>query len=295
MGSLDNRQASACLFLGARTLGDRAGCVKPPCVTGFGALPLYDLPEIDGATTRFFQAIVRRIRAEGVDVDNTRVHDDPPRYRDSRLLFAQVCGRPLVTELSDVLEPIAAPVFSSSGCAPGHYRSAIVATASELSSPHQLRGRRVAVNGFSSHSGWSALVDAVGVASDEVSHAFSRITVTGSHAASIEAVLQGHCEGAAVDAVSLDLLGRHRPAMGHALRVIGWSLESWAPPFVVRRDSRVHETVYRAIEGALQDIGRETREALGLSEIRRVELSDYESIARLAAASPPPQSWRTVE
>lgn len=64
---------------------------------------------------------------------------------------------------------------------------------------------------------------------------FGRRVRTGSHAASVAAILNGSLDGAAIDSTVLSRMKRERPELGEQLRVV----DSWGPfpvqPIVVRR------------------------------------------------------------
>ena len=147
------------------------------------------------------------------------------------------------------------------------------------------------MNDFSSHSGWSALIQTVDVAREDIDDAFAAIYRTASHSSSIDAVVRGQCDGAAIDAVTLDLLQHHRPSQCRDLRVIGWSPEAMAPPFVVPRRSELLGGMHEAITVALEEAGTDVCDLLGFRAVQSVSMNDYAEIERLARRSPAPRRW----
>jgi ABC-type phosphate/phosphonate transport system substrate-binding protein len=88
---------------------------------------------------------------------------------------------------------------------------------------------------------------------------FARRVRTGSHLASLEAVLGGHIDSAALDSVALSLLLRERPELRARLRIV----DSFGPfpiqPVVVRRD--LGRELRAGIARALLGLGADTQEA----------------------------------
>jgi ABC-type phosphate/phosphonate transport system substrate-binding protein len=102
---------------------------------------------------------------------------------------------------------------------PGCYRSAIVARAADHGGDVvDWLGRRAAVNGLTSLSGWISLRLGLLGALDPWP---GEVVVTGSHVASLAAVADGTADVAAIDAVTLGLLRRHRPAALAGLAIVG--------------------------------------------------------------------------
>lgn len=104
---------------------------------------------------------------------------------------------------------------------------------------------------------------------------FGRRVQTGSHDASIEAVLNGAIDAAAIDSTVLARARRERPGLGERLRVV----ESWGPfpiqPIVVRRE--LGQTLAARIADALLDLHLVCRDAgrlRGLGLERCVPIDD---------------------
>ena len=84
------------------------------------SLAMYrDPPVIAGATRGLWAYLSGRLRAAGMaDVpealDEAVAHD--AAWRDPRLLLAQTCGYPLMTQLRGQVRMVATPVYDHPGC-----------------------------------------------------------------------------------------------------------------------------------------------------------------------------------
>jgi len=94
---------------------------------------------------------------------------------------------------------------------------------------------------------------------------FGRRVQTGSHAASIDAILDGEVDGASIDSTVLARARRERPDLGERLRV----LDSWGPfpvqPVVVR--SELGATWPARIADAMLDLGTVHRDSARMREL----------------------------
>ena len=198
------------------------------------SLPMYDLPELRRATRAWWAGLARAFSAAGVG-DVPQVLTDPAdraaHWLDRRLLFSQACGRNYVRELSGHVRLVATPRYAAPGCDGPCYRSLLVVGGdSDLEPAADMSTVRAAVNGFDSHSGWIALcagVSAAGARPD-----FAGISVTGSHAASMEAVRRGEADLCAVDCVTFALLERHAPDRVAGVKVVGRSPAATGLPYI---------------------------------------------------------------
>ncbi len=166
-------------------------------------------------------------------------------WREPGLMLAQCCWGPLRLGLDAWLRVLAQPDYSDVPGGRGPcYRSAVVArdgaacpvpagTGAALPAG-LLAGRRLAVNGRDSLSGWIALADDLG---DDPATLAASVQQTGSHRASVRAVAAGDADIAAIDCRSWALACAHEPAAG-ALRVIGWTAERPGLPYVTSRHTR---------------------------------------------------------
>ncbi len=252
---------------------------------GLAALPMYDRPELAAETDAFWAALREAIRDRGLDAPETLTRNRPPRlvWSAPELVLAQTCGLPYVSALARRVGLVGTPSYALDGVGPGQYRSAlVVAEQNPATDLAGLRGAVAAINARDSQSGYAALMHAA------APHAvngrfFSEAVITGSHAASIQAVAGGRAHLAAIDAVSWALAERFDRATGR-LRVLAWTDPVPGLPLITgspRKAAAVAEAAAEAI-GAL---AATTRSALLLTGFARTAPKDYVVIRdRLAAA-----------
>lgn len=168
------------------------------------ALPMYDRPEIRGATDAFWGHIRDALDQVGLAAPKTLTRDGDlwAIWQDPRLVLAQTCGLPFRLRLHDKVALVATPDYGLPGCPPGYYNSVIIARPGPLPAHPCL-----AINDPLSQSGWSALVS--WLTSQKM--AYGAVMVTGAHTASALAVAEGRADLAAIDAQTWRLMLRHTP------------------------------------------------------------------------------------
>ena len=224
------------------------------CVT----LPMYAEPELHSAIERWWVGVACHLREHGVaDAPDALTWSDD-RYREWRspeLLFSQTCGHPLVHSLGNSVQVVATPHYGAPGCDGPRYRSFIVVHEdTEAQSVGDLRGRRLAVNGRDSWSGyrvWRRVLSG----SDDIKDVFCHIVPTGSHRASIRSVRERHADVCAVDCVSYALLGARSPDELACTRILDRSPLQPALPFITGAATTTDELtrIRNALFAALAD------------------------------------------
>jgi ABC-type phosphate/phosphonate transport system substrate-binding protein len=182
-------------------------------------------------------------------------------WRHPGLVFAQTCWGPMkTTGLQSHVGVVGQLDYSNwRGGLCDKYRSAIVMRLVDANHPASLvpnlivptwsndsmgppgwilecRGKRLAVNGLDSMSGYLALADDLveaGAISDarNTDQFFGDLIMTGSHRSSIRAVAEGWADVAAIDCRSWALALRHE-ATARALTVVGWTRPRPGLPFI---------------------------------------------------------------
>ena len=251
------------------------------------SLPMYDLPEIRRATRVWWAGLARGFAAAGLDSVPrilTEPADRSAHWRDRRLWFSQACGRNYVRELAGHVRLVATPCYAAPGCDGPLYRSLLLGRADPGPGPAADMSRaRVAINGFDSHSGWVALcaaVSAAGAAPD-----FADIRVTGTHAASMEAVRRGEADLCAVDCVTFALLERHAPDRVAGLGFKGWTPAAPGLPYITGAGTgpaelaRLRDGLDRALEAP--DLAS-VRDSLFIERCEVLADSDYDRVRDMA-------------
>ena len=252
------------------------------------SLPMYDLPELREATDAFWSAIADRLRNRGVPAPLMLERSGESleaSWTDPQLLLSQTCGFPLMTALKDHVAIVATPVYRAPGCDGPYHRSAIIvpvgSTAETLADLH---GLRCAINSPTSNTGMNLLRFEVSTLAR--GNAFFGATIlTGSHLASVESLAEGRADVAAIDAVTLALLRRHRPSLVKNVRTLGWTVRTPGLPFITsgRRNDWMRAMLGQvladvALEPRLQDV----RDALLLTTLVSLPHAHYRSIIHLA-------------
>ena len=199
------------------------------------SLPMYCEAEVRPATERWWAGLARHLRDRGVSgVPDTLTwpEDYYGHWRSPALLFSQTCGYPLVNSIAPAVKLVATPSYDTPGCdGPRYAAHVVVPESAKAQSIGDLQGKRLAVNGTNSFSGyhvWRHLLPA----GDQVQSFFGQITATGSHRASIRCIAAGEADACAVDCVTHALLSDNAREELRGTRILTSSPTAPAMPFV---------------------------------------------------------------
>ena len=253
------------------------------------SMPMYDIPEVRKALDDLWCGLSHSLRREGlVDVPDKLLHgvDVNVLWGDSMLFFSQCCGYDLINRYAGKLQPLATPHYGAEGCEGSRYASVVV-VAEDVPATDVLRmpGAVCAVNGTESHSGMNALRGLIAPRSRD-GRFFSKVRVSGSHAASLEMLRNREADVASIDCVTYALLQSYRPEALSGTRMLGWTDRAPAIPYVTR--SAMDNDAVVCIRTALHDIFenpdfRTTRQALYLKSLEVLPVQVYEEITGLQA------------
>ncbi|NPD66231.1 PhnD/SsuA/transferrin family substrate-binding protein [Lichenicola cladoniae] len=247
------------------------------------ALPMYDLPELRPHTQALWQAIAGVIGRAGIAAPAVLGQPDDlaAHWRDPAVLLSQTCGYPLLS-LPDHVRVVATPVYEAPGCEGPRYRSAIIVHRdAEAGSLSAMRGRVCAINSIDSNSGMNLLRVTVAPLAGKNAF-FGDLIVTGSHAASIDAVGRGTADLAAIDCVTFALLRRYRPALVDRVRLLDWTVASPGLPLVTAQGEATRLALRRALtEIATDPAHRETCRALLIEGFVELDRDAYDAVQRL--------------
>ena len=230
-----------------------------------------------GMRTQFVEAMPWQERERGFDRGDIEV--------------CWMCGWPYALRAdspSAGLDLIAAPVMAHPRYLdqPIYFSDIVVHADSEFASFKDLRGASWAYNEPMSHSG--DMVVRHFLASQKIYDGFFGSAVeSGSHAASIDLILNRSVDGSAIDSTVLEAMLRRRPEMKPLLRIIDTVGPSPAPPWVVR--SSMPQDLRDALRNAFLAMheSSEGRAILREAAVLRFEaVSDtyYDPIRTMAAA-----------
>jgi ABC-type phosphate/phosphonate transport system substrate-binding protein len=219
------------------------------------SLGMYDPRWLHHANDMLWQAIAARLRAQGLtDVPASLTRDRPldAIWTAPDLLLAQTCGYPLTTRLGAAVTLLATPVYDAAGCDGARHRSALLVRrddpAPDLAA---LAGRRVAINARDSNTGMNLLRAGVAPLAQN-GRFFGAVVETGAHRRSVCAVIAGHADLAAIDAVTLALLRDRYRAIDRRVRVLGWTAGSPGLPLIT--SARQSAATIAALRAALADV-----------------------------------------
>src|SRR5262245_25059595 len=250
------------------------------------SLPMYDLPEAAAATDGWWQAIARAMRREGIaDVPErlTRSEDYMGAWARPDLLLSQACGYPLTHAFRNSLTYVATPTYAAEGCGGANYCSFVIVRDDDPAETLAgLRGRRAAINGTYSHSGHNILRAMLAPLARGVNF-FSEVKTSRSHIGSIEMVSSGGADVAAIDNVTLGLVGRYRPALRSKVRILARSPSAPGLPYVTAcgKSKDGIRRLRDSLKAAHDDpAARDTREQLLISGVEVLSDSAYAAIDR---------------
>jgi ABC-type phosphate/phosphonate transport system substrate-binding protein len=248
---------------------------------------MYDPPELVAVNDALWTAVRSRLEAEGVTGAPDHLTRGAPLDRiwsDPGLLLGQTCGYPLMTSLRGRVALVATPHYRALGCEGPFYRSAVVVRRDDPAGGLAgLRGARCAVNAFDSNSGMNLLRAEVAPLAGGAAF-FGAVSITGGHAASVQAVASAEADVAAIDCVTWAHFQRLRPAMVGTLRVLSWTAASPGLPLITAastdgetRAALVRALAYVASDPALEEI----RSELLLDGFSVLRIAHYEPILEL--------------
>ncbi len=252
------------------------------------ALPMYDLPGLEAHNDRLWRAIADRLRAAGVDAPGRLQRETPLAdvWTAPDLLLAQTCGYPLVKQLAGRVRVVATPRYRARGCEGSDHRALIIARADDdRDGLEPFRGAVCALNDPGSNTGMNLLRAEIAplVRSGETAF-FGGVTVTGSHSASIDAVISGDADIAAVDCVTHALLRRLNPARLAKVRVVASTTRTSCLPLITAASTPGDVVV--ALKEALDAVARDpdlkpTLDALLIEGFARVPIIHYRAVLRV--------------
>lgn len=222
------------------------------------AFPMYDFPFVQDDCDTLWFCLREALHEEGFSglPQNIRRTGALTRIWSAPGLFlSQCCGADLLRDAGEHMQYVATPVYDIPEGPGGYYCSRlIVSESANFGAVSDLYGHTACVNDWGSHSGCTALAAMV-APYNNAGRFFSDVSVSGSHAASIDMVRSGQADAAGIDAVTMALIQRHRPEALKGVRVLSSSRTVPAPPFVTGLSCTPEELA--GIRVALGDIARD--------------------------------------
>jgi ABC-type phosphate/phosphonate transport system substrate-binding protein len=235
-------------------------------------LQMYAWPEMSGAYDRYWGLVRDRLRQAYVPAPDALsfFEDESSPWSRDDLLLGQTCGFPYRHELHNKVQLVGTPDYGVPGCSPGYYRSVFVARRPDgAADPADFASARFVCNHRGSQSGYVAPL----VYASDHGFTFSQILESSSHRSSARMVAEGTADIACIDAVSWRFMERYDAFTGE-LAVIAETAASPGLPYITAL-SNDRELLFDAVAGAINELGSDDRQALGLCGIVYIPPEDY--------------------
>lgn len=255
------------------------------------SLPMYDFPEVRGATDAWWAGLARHLEQAGVrDVPAALLRRDDliEQWSDPQLLLSQTCGYLLAGQCRGVLQPVATPHYTAPGCSGSNYASVILVRESHPATT--LAGLRGGVAVYSrtySHAGYNALRGIVAPLSGGKPF-FSKVLGSGSHVDSIGLLANGTGDIATVCSIIYAFVARWRPRALAGTRILGYTPPAPAPPLVapIGATAQHIEQLRSALAAAMADAAlAAVRDDLQLGGLSILGRAHYDRIAAVEQAA----------
>jgi phosphonate transport system substrate-binding protein len=252
----------------------------------------------------FFSRDLAAYLADQLQLPVRVVEDVPWQERERRLYHGEahlgiICGLQYVYAVdrheTPGVELICAPVMRAERYQrrPVYFSDVVVRNGTHLRSWADLRGARFAYNEPTSHSGYN-LPRSVLAARGHTSGFFGEVVESGAHEQSLQLILDGVIDAAALDTTVLEQELRLRPELSARIRVVETLGPSPIPPLVISR------AVAPRIRARVRDLlltmdghadGQRVLERAHMNHFVAVNDADYDPIRRMAALAGLHSSW----
>lgn len=250
------------------------------------SLGMYDFPWTAQAHDALWQGVRSRLEAAGVAAPAclTSGVDLHGLWMDPALIVGHTCGYPYVTALREHVALVATPIYDFPGCMGAANCSFVVANVADARNDlPAFRGARALINNPDSNSGMNRFRAIIAPIAGGKPF-FSEVAISGSHAASLEAIAAGRADIACIDCVSFALVRRGRPEMMANIGVVASAPMTKGLPLVMSNAlaATYLEPMRRALAEVIADPAlAPARDCLGLSGIQLLAPADYDDIAEL--------------
>jgi ABC-type phosphate/phosphonate transport system substrate-binding protein len=241
------------------------------------------------AVQRFWSAIAKRLQEHhGLSVATTLEvpQDLHAHWQDPELFVSQTCGYPLSTALHDKVQVLGTFAYDAPGAKGIACRSQLIVRSNDpRTTLPQFAGGIFAFNAKDSQSGFNAprawltaQLSSCWSGALQSAPFFSAMVETGSHRASIEAVLKSAADMASIDCVTLALWRSANPELAGTIKVVSQTDPYPGLPLITGLATPAH--VVLALRECLKAVATEPRYAalrlpLLIVDFEETRLSDY--------------------
>ncbi len=200
------------------------------------------------------------------------------------LLLGHTCGYPLMTKLAGACNPVCVAEFDVDGCDGVYYSSWLIAR--EKHPGRRLNdffGSTATFNDRDSNSGMNVFRYEVSRLANGAPF-FRQTLCSGSHLASIDNLVQGHADIAAIDAVTWHFARLQNPRGIPATRIIGQTISTAGLPFIQPKQSELDPaSLTQAMNACLEELPDNIRFFLAIKRFSTVAADAWQSILELEA------------
>ncbi|MEP5948833.1 MAG: PhnD/SsuA/transferrin family substrate-binding protein [Tateyamaria sp.] len=230
------------------------------------------MPHAASAYDRLWAAIRDDLGAGPKNID--RSIDPWTAWQSLDLVLAQTCGLPYRARLFDQVNLVGTPDYGLRDCPKGYYYSYLVRRRGETRNLRDLvHGGTIAFNEPLSQSGWAApvayLAD-LGLGPVETMQ-------TGAHLASARAVLAGHADYAAIDAITYLMWDYAEPQVFADLEAFTRTEPTPGLPFITSRTADP-KPIAAAVTRAIDGLSAEDRDILMLKGLAQIPQESYRAL-----------------
>lgn len=239
-------------------------------------------PGLQHAWRDLFRNLHRHLGLEASRAFHVRFDSPDPAGQPGRPSVLHTCGYPYIRGLRQTHRLVCVPEFAVQGARDIHYASWFVARADdERDRLEQFRDSIAVMNTPDSNSGMNVLRHAVSRLA-RGGRFFNGVLVSGAHLRSLDLVLRGLADIAAIDAVTWDLAARQGVADTDGLKIIGVSEYTAGLPFVTGNDGIFpSHDLCQAFNACLSELSPQWKDLLRIRTFSPVETEQYERIALL--------------
>lgn len=242
------------------------------------------------AVEQLWQAVRESLLQQSVqDVDERLSWPDNlhQHWLEEHLFLSQACGYPLMHELLNQVQLVGSFHYAVPGCEGLFCRSPLLVRAA---SPYQLlsdcQKSRVAYNSQVSQSGyWSLQFHLHMQGYSGIQDFFSQHRMTGSHVASVQALLEDKADLIALDAVTWFGIQQQNPEIAQQLRILSWTEAYPGLPLISSLSTSQQDmlSLRAALKAALESPkGRRACQALRITQFEESAWEDYHVIRERA-------------
>ncbi len=238
--------------------------------------------ELREAWTRLFRNLHQYLPAPFNTPVTLRFDSGDAALRSPDLLLGHTCGYPFMTKLYRTHEPVCVAEFDVEGCDGIHYSSWIIARENHPGrSLNDFSGSTATFNDRDSNSGMNVFRYEVSRVANGAPF-FRQTLVSGSHLASIDNLVQGHADIAAIDAVTWHFARRRNQPGIPGTRIIGQTVSTPGLPFVQSKQSGLDPAcLIRALNTCLDEIPGNIRSFLAIKRFSMIEAEAWRTVSEL--------------